>query len=174
MTEFRSDVTNSTGFCIADFYQDKKTDCSDCALKYEAVVLSSDYGRVRFRPDQFTALLSSCSVPASKYPWTYTPTQSSTTTSAITTPTPAQTCTGTKYTVKTGDTCECISQVNSVATDRMIDLNNLDYTCKTLKTGATLCIQDQCTTLVIQKNQTCSSIAKGQPFNVAQIQSWNP
>lgn len=170
----RANMSNSTGFCIEDFYQNKTTDCSDCALKYEAVMLSSDYGRVRYRPDQFSSLLSSCSVPATKYPWAYTPTQSPNTTSVTTVPVPAPTCTGTKYTVKTGDTCESISKVNSVATDRMIDLNNLDYKCKTLKTGATLCIQEQCTTVVILKNQTCSSIAKGQPFSVPQLQSWNP
>ncbi|KAK3395031.1 LysM domain-containing protein [Podospora didyma] len=167
-------IKDGTGLCIADFYQNKKTDCSDCALKYDAVMLSSDYGRVRFRPDQFSAILSSCSVPASKYPWSYTPTQGATTTSVSTTAAPARTCAGTLYKAKQGDTCESISKVNSVATDRMIDLNNLDYKCKTLKPGATVCIEDQCRTLVVQKNQTCDSISKGQAFNVGHLQSWNP
>ncbi|KAK5655842.1 hypothetical protein OQA88_5381 [Cercophora sp. LCS_1] len=166
-------IKDETGLCLPDYYDDKKTECSDCALKYAAVMLSSDYGRARIQPPQFSSLLSSCSVAPSKYPWTYTPT------AAPAVPTsepgePPRNCTGTQYTVKKGDTCESISRANSVATDRMIDLNKLDYSCNTLQVGSALRILDKCTTMVVEKNQTCASIIKGKPIHIPELEAWNP
>ena len=61
-----------------------KAACSDCALQYGALMLTSDYGRVKIQPDQYSALLSSCGIPASSYPYTYTPMPTTTATSSNT------------------------------------------------------------------------------------------
>lgn len=165
-----------TGFCLADLYNHTKEACSDCALKYGTIMVSSDFGQVKIKPEAFSALLSSCSVPASSYPYTYTSIPTATTTTPTTTgePTATATCTGIMYTARLGDTCESISKANSVATDRMIDLNSLDYGCTALTTGTQLCIQDTCNLYTIQQNQTCGDIVKGQPFSLVQLLGWNP
>lgn len=62
----------STGFCLPALYNGTKAACSDCSYKYGAAMLSSDYGRTKLQPKAFSSLLSSCSVPATKYPYTYT------------------------------------------------------------------------------------------------------
>jgi hypothetical protein len=72
---------NSTGFCLFDLYNGLKPACSDCALKYHAALLSSDYGRLKEAPEQFSSLLSSCGVPASSYTYSYTPILTTTSTS---------------------------------------------------------------------------------------------
>lgn len=64
----------STGFCLPALYNGTKAACSDCSYKYGAAMLSSDYGRAKLQPMAFSSLLSSCSVPATKYPYTYTST----------------------------------------------------------------------------------------------------
>ena len=162
------------GYCLADFMAGNRTACSDCSLKYAQAMVSSDYGRARVPEDQFASLLSSCSVPASSYTWTYTPVPTANATTTTTSPATTPTCAGTTYTVKSGDTCESISKANSVATDRMILLNNLDYKCASLVEGRELCIQDTCKLATIQNNQTCDDLVEGTGFTVVQLQSWNP
>ncbi|KAL8833432.1 MAG: hypothetical protein Q9170_004275 [Blastenia crenularia] len=49
-------------------------------------MLSSDYGREKVKPKAFSSLLASCSVPASKYPYTYTTTPTASTTIATSPP----------------------------------------------------------------------------------------
>ncbi len=66
----------STGFCLPALYNGTKAACSDCSYKYGAAMLNSDYGRTKLQPKAFSSLLSSCSVPATKYPYTYTSTNS--------------------------------------------------------------------------------------------------
>lgn len=141
-------------------------------------MMSSDYGRNKFPPKAFSSLLSSCSVPASSYPYSYTPLPTATTTPTTSTPssstTAAPTCTGTTYVSKQDDTCKSISKANSISTDRLIELNSLDYSCSSLSPGSALCIEDTCTVYTVQGNQTCQDIIKGQSFGLVQLIGWNP
>ncbi len=70
----------SSGFCLSSLYAGKKTACSDCALKYGAAMLGSDYGRTRISPGSFSSLLSSCKADPTKYTYSYTSVPTSATT----------------------------------------------------------------------------------------------
>jgi hypothetical protein len=155
-------MTNRTGFCLQDLYNNEKAACSDCMLRFGAAMLSSDYGRTQFAPAAYSSLLSSCSVPPSSYPYDYTPL-----------PTPT-TCRGSTYVVKDADTCESISIENLVATDRLIQLNHLDYNCSSLTTGSELCIDETCTVYTVKVDDTCQRIYQGQSFGLVQLLGWNP
>lgn len=159
-------------------YQGKKDACSDCYLQYGATMQESDYGRSKVPEPDFKELLSVCSVNPTKYPYTYTSTPTiasgSTTTPATTNPASTPSCAGTTYISKQGDTCESISLAQSVATDRLVDVNYLDYSCTTLTAGMKLCIQDTCKLATIQKNETCSDLLFGRGFSLNQLISWNP
>ena len=149
--------------------------CSDCFLKYEAAMLGSAYGQHRISPDDFSSLLSSCSAPASSYPYTTPASTTATTTisgSALATATAL--CTGTPYTVQSGDTCASIAQANSVATDRFITDNHLDYNCTAISPGNQICIPESCLLHKIRANDTCSSLLADQDYSLNQLLSWNP
>ncbi|ETS82828.1 hypothetical protein PFICI_04704 [Pestalotiopsis fici W106-1] len=150
------------------------TECSDCLLQYEAAMLNSDYGRVRFDPDSFSTQLSSCGIAATSYPYTDPPATSTTATGTSTTTAPTQTCTGTSYVVQSSDTCGSIAQANSIATDRFLSENSLDYNCTTLKTGNTVCLGASCALYEVQPNDTCDSILADETFYLTQLLSWNP
>ncbi|KAK9422563.1 putative LysM domain-containing protein [Seiridium unicorne] len=172
-------LTDSSGFCLVSLYAGNETACSDCTLKYLATLLSSDYGRAKVKPDEFSSLLSSCSVDPTKYPYSYTQIPTATLTSSSSTSTTsgaAATCTGSTYTVGSGDTCQSISSSQGVGTDRMITLNQLDYNCSMLQTGEELCMPDKCTTYVPQSNMTCDEVIAqaGGGFSTIQLISWNP
>lgn len=51
---------------------------------------------------------------------------------------------GTQVKVKQGDTCDSIASANSMAIDRFLYLNSIDYNCKTLYVGSDVCIRDGC------------------------------
>lgn len=160
-------------------YAGEKDACSDCYLQYGAAMQESDYGRGKVPEEDFENLLSICSVDPSKYPYDYTSappttTGGATTTSATEPPSSTSTCAGTFYTSKEGDTCESISLDQSVSTDRLVDVNYLDYNCTTLTAGMKLCIQDTCKLATIKANQTCSDIVSDTGFSVTQLTSWNP
>ncbi|KAL2676738.1 hypothetical protein Neosp_010503 [[Neocosmospora] mangrovei] len=84
------------------------------------------------------------------------------------------TCKGIIYTVQKGDTCESISKVMPVATDRLIERNGLTYTCSDLLEGRNLCMEDACEIARIEQGQTCQDFAKWKWFSTIQHQSWNP
>ncbi|KAL4940189.1 hypothetical protein BDV06DRAFT_197177 [Aspergillus oleicola] len=170
-------IEDSTGFCLSGLYDGDKQACSDCALKYGASMMNSDYGRNQFPLAAFSSLLSSCSVPASSYTYSYTPlpTATATTTSSTNNPIPTPVaCRGSTYIVQEADTCESISRSKSIATDRMIQRNNLDYACSSLVVGAQLCIEDTCTIYTVKANDTCSGIIQDQSFGLVQLIGWNP
>ena len=150
--------------------------CSDCFLKYEAAMLESAYGQRRVSPAAFSSLLSSCSSPAASYPYT-TPASTSPASTVTATATSASTtalCTGTPYTVQSGDTCASIAQANSVATDRFITDNRLDYNCTAITAGRQLCIPQSCLLYHVQADDTCSGILAGKGYSLNQLLSWNP
>ncbi len=150
--------------------------CSDCFLKYEAAMLESAYGLRRVSPGAFSSLLSSCSSPAASYPYTApAPTAATSTVTATATSASATAfCTGTPYTVQSGDTCASIAQANSVATDRFITDNHLDYNCTAITPGSQLCIPERCLLYRVQTNDTCTGILAGKDYSLNQLLSWNP
>ncbi|KAJ5715266.1 uncharacterized protein N7483_012447 [Penicillium malachiteum] len=138
-------LTSGEEFCYSDIMNRNTSiqPCSDCFLQYEAAMLGSTYGRQRIDPVAFSSLLSSCSVPASKYPYS-TPTALSATLPSTTVIAVAA-CTGTTYTVESTDTCRSISSVHNIATDRFVTENHLDSNCTTLSTGDDVCLGASCT-----------------------------
>lgn len=90
------------------------------------------------------------------------------------TPAPAKNCTDTPYTVSASDTCKSISQAKSIAIDRLITANNLDYNCSLLTSGSKLCLGPKCTLHEVVKDETCQSISKGKQYTSVQLISWNP
>ena len=147
-------------------------------MKYGAVMVSSDYGRRNFPPKAYSSLQSSCSVPASSYPYTYTPLPTGTPTSGTptgsTSATAIPTCSGQTYVSQANDTCHSISKAQSISTDRLVEINHLDYSCSSLSSGTELCIQDTCTVYTVQSNETCQDIIRGQSFGLVQLIGWNP
>lgn len=93
---------------------------------------------------------------------------------STTTSPPTATCTGTKYTVASADTCQSISKAKSIATDRLISSNGLDYNCTSLKAGTSLCLGQTCALQTIMKNQSCQDITNAKKFTYVQLISWNP
>ena len=87
---------------------------------------------------------------------------------------PLATCTGTKYTVTSADTCKSISLAKSIAIDRLISENRLDYNCTSLKAGTSLCLGRSCALQTVLRNQTCQDITQGKQFTDVQLISWNP
>ncbi|KAJ5505939.1 hypothetical protein N7453_004896 [Penicillium expansum] len=155
-------IKDSTGYCLAGIYNHTKTACSDCTLKYGAVMASSEYGRKQFPPNVLS-LLSSCNVPASSYTYVYTSSNPTTTpessgVSSSATATPTSTFTGKTYIAKEDDTCKSISEGQSISTDRLVEVNHLDYSCSSLTSGTALCIEKTCTMYTVQANQTCEDI----------------
>jgi hypothetical protein len=128
-------LTDGQSFCLPQVANASVpiSPCSKCALLYSAAMLESSYGRVRFDPESFSSILWSCSVSASSYPYTNPPTTTATATTSAAAPN--ATCSGTLYTVQSGDTCNSITVANSIATDRFLTTNNLDYNCTTLVVG---------------------------------------
>lgn len=142
-------------------------------------MLDSDYGRIRIDEDSFSTLLSSCGIPASSYPYTnpdaLTATATVTGTGAgISTSAASQTCTGTLYQVTAEDTCASIAKASSIATDRFIGANNLDYNCTSLAAGNQVCLGASCALYEIKANDTCSGILADQNYTLIQLVSWNP
>ena len=87
---------------------------------------------------------------------------------------PLATCTGTKYTVTSDDTCKSISLAKSIAIDRLIYDNRLDYNCTSLQAGTSLCLGPPCALQTVLENQTCQDITQGKQFTNVQLISWNP
>ncbi|KLU90629.1 hypothetical protein MAPG_10481 [Magnaporthiopsis poae ATCC 64411] len=124
------------------------------------------FGDGRVTPESFSTLLSRCGASPTKYTYTHTPLPLPTSTRNATDEVPpAPTCRGTVYTVKQGDTCASISSASSVATDRLIALNALDYSCSCLAPGTQLCLQDTCTLYTVQPGDTCTTLLANKTFH---------
>lgn len=61
-----------------------------------------------------------------------------------------------------------------MATDCLIEVNHLDYSCSSLTPGTSLCIKDTCTVYTVNANETCQDIVRGQTFGLVQLIGWNP
>ncbi|KAJ5598380.1 hypothetical protein N7537_008464 [Penicillium hordei] len=93
--------------------------------------------------------------------------------SVAATPT-ASTCSGKKYTIKDGDTCESISKSQSVATYQLLIDNQLQAHCANFPKSGELCIKNHCATYTVQKRDTCKSVAKAHNITPVQLRSYNP
>ncbi|KAK0717315.1 hypothetical protein B0T26DRAFT_293818 [Lasiosphaeria miniovina] len=137
-------------------------------------MLNSSYGLTHITPPDFSSLLSSCSVPATRYSYS-TPSSSVTPTgTSSSTASAAPTCTGTSYTAESGDTYASIARANSVATDRFVTGNHLDYNCTAIAPGAKLCLPQSCLLYLVETNDTCAGITADESFYLNQLLSWNP
>ena len=83
-------------------------------------------------------------------------------------------CMGDTYTISADNNCESVSQATSMATDRLITENGLDYQCTTLKVGNQLCIQDTCLLSEIRVNETCNGIFESHGISLVNLVLWNP
>ncbi|TQB68082.1 hypothetical protein MPDQ_004049 [Monascus purpureus] len=168
-------ITSDSTYCLPAVIAGNVSDCSPCMYKYEAAMLDSPYGQVRYSPDTYSSLLSSCGVAASSYPITDTavatvlPSVTATTVSATAT----ATCSS-YYSVKSGDTCQSIATANSISTARFIIDNNLSTLNCSVQVGQQVCLGAECALHEVQANDTCSSILQNQAFYQVQLTSWNP
>ncbi|KAJ6114750.1 hypothetical protein N7486_000528 [Penicillium sp. IBT 16267x] len=164
------------GLLLASRGNSNVSDCSPCMYEYEAAMLDSPYGQVRYSPDTYSSLLSSCGAVASDYPFTD---------SAVATVLPTATATATVsamatatcssyYTVASGDTCQSIATANSISTANFIIDNNLSMLNCSVQIGQQICLGAECALYQVQTNDSCSSILQNQTFYQVQLTSWNP
>ncbi|OJJ03023.1 hypothetical protein ASPVEDRAFT_712823 [Aspergillus versicolor CBS 583.65] len=83
-------------------------------------------------------------------------------------------CSGTKYTIKEGDTCQSVSKSQSIATFQLLLDNNLRAYCANFPKEGDLCIKNKCSTYTVQKGDTCKSVAKAHNISTVQLRSYNP
>ena len=155
-------------YCVPELVNQSISLCSNCSYTYFQSMLGSVYGRNQISPSGYTSLLSSCSAPTASWPITLP------STSAAPSPTAFANCTGTSYTVATGDTCQSIASAHSVAIDRFLTDNSIDRNCSTLTVGSSVCIGASCQLYTVKGNDTCGSILANQTFYQTQLLSWNP
>ncbi|KAJ5338650.1 hypothetical protein N7452_005378 [Penicillium brevicompactum] len=129
----------------------------------------------------YPSYTSSCGFTG--YPVTVKPTMSpsstvshlsSTLTSSVAASPTASTCSGKKYTIQDGDTCESVSKSQSVATYQLLMDNQLQAYCANFPKFGDLCIKNYCTTYTVQKGDTCKSVAKEHNITRVQLRSYNP
>ncbi|KAJ2972029.1 hypothetical protein NUW58_g9268 [Xylaria curta] len=146
--------------------------CADCTLKYLAGFLGAPYDSNKIDEEEFTSLASSCGAKPTDFPH---PTTTLPLPPPTGTPGPNITCRGgTDYKVKSGDSCESIAQANSMAIDKLLYLNGLDFKCETLTVGSSLCIKDSCKLYKVEPGKTCKQIISDNGFTMVELVHWNP
>ncbi|KAF7184181.1 hypothetical protein CNMCM7691_004806 [Aspergillus felis] len=113
----------------------------------------------------YSSMSSSCQ-------YTGPPATKTLTSLVLASPTGTRTC-NSQYTIKAGDTYFSVSQSQNVATHDLVTANGLNYNLTDFPTNGTLCIRNQCSTYVVQANDTCSSIATANSISLAKLHSWN-
>ncbi|KAJ5727416.1 hypothetical protein N7493_005236 [Penicillium malachiteum] len=169
-------ITSGSVYCLPDVVTGNVSDCSPCMYKYEAAMLDSPYGQVRYSSDTYSSLLSSCGEVVFSYPFTdiapatvLPSVAASATVSAIAT----ATCSS-YYTVESGDTCQSIATNNSISTANFIMDNNLSTVNCSVQVGQQVCLGAECALYEVQENDTCTSILQNKTFYQVQLTSWNP
>ncbi|KAJ5726593.1 uncharacterized protein N7483_007950 [Penicillium malachiteum] len=169
-------ITSGSIYCLPAVVMGNVSDCSTCMYMYEAAMLDSSYGQVRYSPDTYSSLLSSCGAVGSSYPYTDTAV-------ATVLPSPVATATASAvatatcssyYTVESGDTCQSIATANSISTANFVIDNNLSTLNCSVQVGQQVCLGAVCALYKVQANDTCSSILQNQTFYQVQVTSWNP
>ncbi|KAF8449897.1 hypothetical protein BDZ91DRAFT_751464 [Kalaharituber pfeilii] len=160
--------------------------CSECYVRmYQARLNGGVWGGYsEAKAAAYSHLLESCSIPAARYPITYNPPPPCATATATTTtvapndtnPTPVPRCVNATYTVGPDDTCASIARTNSVATDALLGVNQLDAACRGLAPGSKLCMPPPCMTRLVGANDTCEGILGELGFEIdslPRLVSWN-
>ncbi|KAJ5720987.1 uncharacterized protein N7483_008921 [Penicillium malachiteum] len=169
-------ITSGSIYCLPDVATGNVSDCLPCMHKYEAAMLDSPYGQMRYSPDTYSSLLSSCGAVASSYPFTDTAIATvlpSVVASATVSVSATATCSS-YYTVESGDTCQSIATANSISTANFGIDNNLSTLNCSVQVDQQVCLGAECALYEVQENDTCSSILQNQTFYQVQLTSWNP
>ncbi|KAH7625385.1 hypothetical protein B0T09DRAFT_393396 [Sordaria sp. MPI-SDFR-AT-0083] len=156
-------------------------ECNSCFLTMLATRLQMPLASNPAWESAFTYLTSSCGIPS----MTLTPPVPSTwivpiTTTGTATSTasaePTETCSGTKYILKAGDTCLSVSTSHGMSTVNLAVANHLSAFCYDFPTEGTLCIPTdrQCTPYIVKEDDTCVSIADSIDISWNRLVSWNP
>ncbi|KAH8692485.1 hypothetical protein GQ44DRAFT_765329 [Phaeosphaeriaceae sp. PMI808] len=150
----------------------KEMECHDCILGTMQTQLKSPLDYTEEYAEDFASLTSSCG--STQYTLT-TPTSYALGTRSQDAPLPTPTC-KTTYAIKSGDTCNSISEANKVSTFGITNRNSLYSDCSNLAGRSTICIPEQCTTYKVKLNETCDSIIEthGNGISGAQFLAWNP
>ncbi|KAF8537777.1 hypothetical protein BDD12DRAFT_780083 [Trichophaea hybrida] len=82
---------------------------------------------------------------------------------------------GNHYNVISGDTCELISEKESVATESIIQLNNLNAQCTNLQIGP-ICLPAACSLYNIRKGEEtrCAALLQSKGVTMEKFLAWNP
>ncbi|GAW17906.1 hypothetical protein ANO14919_073750 [Xylariales sp. No.14919] len=142
--------------------------CDNCVIKAYQFQAGSPINGGYALQSNYSSLTASCSK-------TSFPLETSTTLfpEPTITDTPAE-CTGSIYSLKSGDTCQSVSRSQSVGTAWLLADNGLRAFCADFPESGDLCIQNTCQTYTVQANDTCVSIAKAHNISQVQLYTWNP
>ena len=77
------------------------------------------------------------------------------------------------YIVHSGDTATIISNVQTVSTRAIININGLKPDGSDLAANSTICIPLPCKTYTVQAGETCKSIAKKNSISLTAFKQWN-
>jgi LysM repeat protein len=118
--------------------------------------------------DRMGYIVSTCRATTTKL------TLNSTTVSGAT-PTPTG-CTGTMYTIRSGDTCQSVAAARGISVAGLLTANGLQGFCANFPTSGALCIptSGRCKTYTVKTGDTCAKIADAKKKAWVQIVSWNP
>lgn len=148
----------------------RPSDCDACLADRLRVRAESPYfeGPVLASESVYQSLTSSCNIAGK-------PLSTSTIDYFTAAPQPTQpTCDGTTYTIKSSDDCNSIAKAQGVGTAWLLADNNLDAFCVNFPSSGNLCITNQCKTVTLGTNETCSAVAAANNITETQLHAWNP
>lgn len=124
--------------------------------------------------EDFKSITASCK--AAGYDYTVPPAFASSQSPPVTTAKPTDpTWCETKYTVKSGDTCDSIAAANNVSTYGIVTGNGLLASCDNLpEEGSQICLPPKCKTTRISYGDSCKALAETFDVTAVQIAEWNP
>ncbi|KAL2869900.1 uncharacterized protein BJX67DRAFT_347265 [Aspergillus lucknowensis] len=181
--EFQQTCLKNEGqYCnivLGNITQNGGDECNKCLLLKLRQEAQYPYGSgPEVYSSAYPSFTSSCGYTG--YPVTVTPTPLPTSTptptpssSPVATPT-SESCSGTKYTIKEGDTCNSVAKSQNVATFQLLLDNHLQAYCANFPTKGELCIKNTCTVYTVQDGDTCKSVAKAHGITTVQLRSYNP
>lgn len=152
--------------------QDQKPDdCDLCMTERLRLRAGSPYfdGPIVASQSMYESMTASCSIAGR-------PATTSTLDYFTATPAPmASTCSGSTYTVQPSDDCYAISRSQGVGTAWLLADNNLEAYCTNFPAeGTVLCITNECATVTVGVNATCTAIAGAANITETQFHAWNP
>ena len=94
---------------------------------------------------------------------------------SVPTSTPKE-CEGTKYSLKSTDTCQSVSAAQGISTADLLIANGLRPYCDNFPKSGQLCIPTsaKCKTYIIKSGDDCVKIADANKLTFTQFVTWNP